>query len=197
MASAVLATSNRLLGQPDAPRPFDILLRRHNDPARREPSASRLLAPLAALATAEPLGGGLGYFNLSMAALPPPSLPQSATPTAAQHREPRVRLLDVAPYARAVARHDLAREAERARSYLLSTQGSASGSDTGAKRVRLTRASRSAVEGGRREETRVRRERWWGKDVNLTSLLLTGGASWGIAVDNGQRGIAEEDAMEI
>jgi hypothetical protein len=196
MASAILALGNRDLGQPAAIRPFDVLLRRRVD-SPREQSANQLLAPLAALAAAEPLGGGLGYFTTNMVALAPPAPPPSAAaaPTAALHRESRVRLLDVAPYARAVARHDLARDAARAREYLLSTQGSASGSDAGAKRVRLTRASRSAVEGGRREETRVRRERWWGKDVNLKSLLMTGG-EWGGFAGRESR-LATEDEMEM
>jgi hypothetical protein len=192
MASSILALTNRILGQ--SCRPFEVLLRHHSDPKPHLQPASRLLSPLAALATTDPLGGAGGYYDLGMATSSPS--PLSTAPTAL-HREPRVQLLDVAPYARAIARHDLAREAERARSYLLSAQGSGSGSDGGPKRVRLTRASRSAVEGGRREETRVRRERWWGKDVNLKGLLRTGGDAWGAFADEERESLAEGDPMEI
>jgi hypothetical protein len=192
MASSILALTNRILHQ--SYRPYEVLLRHHSDPEPDPQPASRLLSPLAALATADPVGGTGGYYSLGLVTSSPSS---SSTAPTALHREPRVQLLDVAPYARAIARHDLAREAERARSYLLSTQGSGSGSDGGPKRVRLTRASRSAVEGGRREETRVRRDRWWDKDVNLKDLLRTGGEAWGALADGERESLADGDAMEI
>jgi hypothetical protein len=187
MASSILAITNRILGQPSGTRPFDVLLRHHADPRPRPQSADRLLSSLGALATVDSLSAGGNYYGTATAS------PSSSMAPTSLHREPRVRLLDLAPYARAIARHDLAREAERARSFLVSAQDS--GSDAGgSKRVRLTRVSRSAIEGGRREETRVRRERWWGQDVNLKSLLTTGGEAWGACVDGG---VAEGDAMEI
>jgi hypothetical protein len=85
-----------------------------------------------------------------------------------------VQLLDIAPYVRLIASHDLACETERAKRLL----------SLGEKRIRLTRASRSAMEGGRREETRARRERWWDPSVNLRCLLATGG-SWMEACEAG------------
>jgi hypothetical protein len=79
-------------------------------------------------------------------------------------REFRVLVEDIAPYVRSIAEHDLVLEAARAQS-LSST-----------KRARTSRASRSALEGGRREEKR--RERWFTKDLNLQQVLKTGGTAW-------------------
>lgn len=42
--------------------------------------------------------------------------------------------------------------------------------------MRMTRASRSAVEGGRRETTR--RDRWFDKALNLQLVMRTGGDGW-------------------
>jgi len=42
--------------------------------------------------------------------------------------------------------------------------------------MRMTRASRSAVEGGRREN--ARRERWFDKLLNLGLVMATGGKAW-------------------
>jgi hypothetical protein len=191
MATSILALTNRILGNTSGSRPF-LLLRHGTNPSPRPQSASQLLAPLGALATADPFSNGGNHYSTNMIN----STSSSSLAPTSLHREPRVRLHDVAPYARAIARHDLVRERERA-SRLLSSLGE--GAD-GPKRVRLTRASRSAVEGGRREETRVRRDRWWGKDVNLRSLLATGGEAWGVFADGGgteERGLAGEDGMEI
>ncbi|KAI9802719.1 MAG: hypothetical protein M1825_002741 [Sarcosagium campestre] len=79
---------------------------------------------------------------------------------------------DLAPYVRTVIAHDVALEAERERLCgLLSVNGSKAG-----KRMRTTRASRSAWEGGARESKR--RERWWDAKVNTLHVLATGGAGW-------------------
>ncbi|KAK8248859.1 hypothetical protein IWZ00DRAFT_545404 [Phyllosticta capitalensis] len=76
---------------------------------------------------------------------------------------------DLAPYVRSIAAYDLHLEAKRLRaSNLLSAGGKG-------KRVRTTRAARSALEGGRRETTR--RERWFA-DLDLTACLKTAGESW-------------------
>jgi hypothetical protein len=86
-------------------------------------------------------------------------------------REFSILALDIAPYVRSIAAHDLQIEQQRLKiSNLLSAGG-------GTKKMRMTRASRSAIEGGRRETTR--RERWFGKELNLGLVLGTGGKGWG------------------
>ena len=54
------------------------------------------------------------------------------------------------------------------------------------KRMRTTRASRSALEGGRRETKR--RERWFDDQVNMTLVMKTAGKSWA------EMGFKAEDA---
>lgn len=94
-------------------------------------------------------------------------------------REFRVITTDLAPYIRSIAAYDLHLEEQRLKlSHLLSAGGRA-------KRLRTTRAARSAAEGGRREETR--RERWFDKELNLRSVMETGGKEWA-----GMGGRAEE-----
>jgi len=81
--------------------------------------------------------------------------------------------LDLAPYVRSIVAYDQRLEVERLKmSNLLSAGG------TGSKKARTTRAARSALEGGRRNETR--RERWFDAnlDLNFASVMKTGG-SWG------------------
>lgn len=82
-------------------------------------------------------------------------------------------VLDVAPYARQVVRHDLRMEEERLMkvSTLLSQGGGAGGR-------RSTRAARLAMEGGSRD----RQQRWFERG-NRKWMLQTGGDSWGAAVD--------------
>jgi len=92
---------------------------------------------------------------------------------------------DLAPYVRSIAAHDLRLEEQRVRlSGLLSEGGRGNG-----KRVRTTRAARSALEGGKRENTR--RERWFGKELNLALVLRTGGKEWAGAVG----GVREGDGV--
>lgn len=78
-------------------------------------------------------------------------------------------VLDIAPYVRSIAAFDLALETQRAR-----LGGVESG---GPKRMRTTRAARSALEGGQRASTR--RERWF-KDAELDfdDVLQTGSETW-------------------
>jgi DNA polymerase III delta prime subunit len=73
--------------------------------------------------------------------------------------------LDLAPYSRTIARQYLADERDKA-ALLASAH----------KKVRLSRVSRTAAEGGRREESR--RERRWPKDIDLEAIVLTGGVRW-------------------
>ncbi|OJD30719.1 p-loop containing nucleoside triphosphate hydrolase protein [Diplodia corticola] len=78
---------------------------------------------------------------------------------------------ELAPYVRNIAAHDIHLENERLRiSNLLSAGGGKP------KRLRTTRAARSALEGGRRENTR--RERWFDKSLNLAAVLKTAGKEW-------------------
>jgi len=79
---------------------------------------------------------------------------------------------DLAPYVRAISAYDLALE-ERRRQY---DDGACPGGTGSSKRT--TRASRSAIEGGRRAETR--RERWFhgSRAVDLERALRTGGKGW-------------------
>ena len=78
--------------------------------------------------------------------------------------------VDIAPYVRSIIAYDLALEQQRSTLAEVHSEGRA------AKRVRTTRASRSALEGGMRASTR--RERWFGRDVDYACLMRTGGYEW-------------------
>ena len=78
--------------------------------------------------------------------------------------------LDIAPYVRSIAQYDLSLEEQRAR------LGDIMGEGPKAKRARTTRAARSALEGSQRGSTR--RERWFTADLDLSSILTTGGNDW-------------------
>lgn len=82
----------------------------------------------------------------------------------------RVIVEDLAPYIRGIGAYDLALEQQRA---ALSGGGI---TGAGSKRARTTRASRSALEGSRRAETR--REKWFAKTVDLGKVMKTGGNEW-------------------
>ncbi|OCL03909.1 hypothetical protein AOQ84DRAFT_325113 [Glonium stellatum] len=77
---------------------------------------------------------------------------------------------DLAPYVRNIVAHDLRLEADRVRMSSLLSEGGKN------KRMRTTRASRSALEGGRRETKR--RERWFDNEINMTLVMRTAGKSW-------------------
>ncbi|GAB7331143.1 hypothetical protein MBLNU13_g02621t1 [Cladosporium sp. NU13] len=78
--------------------------------------------------------------------------------------------LDIAPYVRSIAQYDLSLEEQRAR------LGEIMGEGPRVKRTRTTRAARSALEGSQRGSTR--RERWFTADLDLHSILTTGGNDW-------------------
>ena len=78
---------------------------------------------------------------------------------------------DLAPYVRSIVRYD--QRLEEQRNLLAST--SRDGHDSG-KRIRTTRASRAALEGGSKASTR--RERWFPSDANFCLILKSGGAGW-------------------
>ncbi|EME47652.1 hypothetical protein DOTSEDRAFT_166880 [Dothistroma septosporum NZE10] len=77
---------------------------------------------------------------------------------------------DLAPYVRSIVQYDQVLEEQRDRLNLLMTDGRK------AKRVRTTRAARSALEGGLRSTTR--REKWFSKDLDFHAVLATGGHDW-------------------
>lgn len=84
--------------------------------------------------------------------------------------------IDLAPYVRSIINYDLHLEEQRERlSELLSL--ASSGTSRSSKRLRTTRASRSALEGGKRATTR--REKWFtAKDLDFNTVLRTGGKDW-------------------
>ncbi|KAE9975870.1 hypothetical protein BLS_002376 [Venturia inaequalis] len=99
-----------------------------------------------------------------------PTAPTAMTASSLD-REFSIIVTDIAPYVRSIAAHDLMIEQQRMRvSNLLSAGG-------GAKKMRMTRASRSAFEGGSRQNTR--RERWFDKGLDLGLVLRTAGKGWG------------------
>jgi sorting nexin-8 len=78
---------------------------------------------------------------------------------------------DVAPYVRSIVASELELEDQRLRLSGLLSQGIQD-----SRKIRKTRAARSALEGGRRATTRP--ERWFAKDLNYVVVLRTGGQSW-------------------
>ena len=87
--------------------------------------------------------------------------------------------VDFAPYVRSITAYDLRLEDQRRRlDDLLSASHSGGGGDTrNAKRIRTTRASRAALEGGAKATTR--RERWFPTALNFSAVARTGGKTWG------------------
>ena len=84
-------------------------------------------------------------------------------------RKPRPALTtDIASYTRSIVRYDIHLEEQRASLFEV-TGGKAT-------KARKTRASRSALEGGQRSNTR--RERWFDQDVDYEAVLATGGPGW-------------------
>jgi DNA polymerase III delta prime subunit len=87
---------------------------------------------------------------------------------------------DVAPYVRSIVAYDNKLAKERARLSNLLSEGGRT------KRMRTTRSAFSALEGGQRG--RVRRERWFGDEVNSVAVEKTAGRGW----DNAREAVVEE-----
>lgn len=82
-----------------------------------------------------------------------------------------VLVVDIAPYIRSIVSSDIRLEEQRLRLSNLLSQGGRNG-----KRMRTTRASRAALEGGSKACTR--RERWFPSKTNFPAVLRTGGYGW-------------------
>lgn len=97
---------------------------------------------------------------------------------------------DLAPYVRAIVAFDLRLEQHRLKiSGLLSPSG-------GTKRkMRKTRASRAALEGG--DKAHTRRERWFPPDTNPARILATGNHEWqDLLVQTGHFGVGAMPELE-
>ena len=78
---------------------------------------------------------------------------------------------DLAPYIRSIVSYDLRLEERRRRLGALLSQPGKTG-----ERQRRTRASRAALEGGNKAQTR--RERWFPENTNFDLVLQSGGEDW-------------------
>ncbi|PGH32808.1 hypothetical protein GX50_04409 [[Emmonsia] crescens] len=78
---------------------------------------------------------------------------------------------DLAPYIRAIVSFDLRLEQHRQ-----ALSGPISHDPKSNKRIRTTRASRAALEGG--DKASIRKERWFSGKLNSRSVLATGGPEW-------------------
>lgn len=106
---------------------------------------------------------------------------------------------DLAPYARSIVSYDLRLEEQRRQLSSLLSHPLNDG-----KRPRTTRASRAALEGGNKANTR--RERWFPNTTNFGAVLQSGGKDWqdvllkraeGEAIENdGTRGSEDGSAMD-
>lgn len=78
---------------------------------------------------------------------------------------------DLAPYVRAIVAFDL-----RLEQYRLKLSGLLSPSSGSKRKMRKTRASRAALEGG--DKSNTRREKWFPPDTNPSRILATGNKEW-------------------
>lgn len=81
---------------------------------------------------------------------------------------------DVAPYVRGIVAYDNELQKQRLRMSNLLSKGGGSGAKT--KRMRNTRASHAALEGGSRTHTRP--ERWFKAELNGVLVMRTAGEGW-------------------
>ena len=94
---------------------------------------------------------------------------------------------DIAPYIRSIVSFDIRLDEQRLRLSNLLSQGGRNG-----KRMRTTRASRAALEGGSKAYTR--RERWFPSKTNFGLVLRTGGQGWQDALtrESGRDGLGSD-----
>ncbi|KAH0544365.1 hypothetical protein FGG08_001506 [Glutinoglossum americanum] len=118
----------------------------------------------------------LSHADLSAAftsiAVPPVFIAPQLTHTISSFdRTPSLTATELAPYVRTIVSHELHREEQQLKVSGLLSQGGRNG-----KKIRTTRASRSALVGGSRKS--MRREKWFDGNVNTLMVLRTGGEGW-------------------
>lgn len=97
---------------------------------------------------------------------------------------------DLAPYIRAIVAFDL-----RLEQYRLKMSGLLSPNGGTKRKMRKTRASRAALEGG--DKAHTRRERWFPPDTNPARILATGNHGWqDLLVQNGHFGVGAMPELE-
>jgi hypothetical protein len=124
-------------------------------------------------------GGNLQRSDFSAAFQPISEVPGLGAGTSASSvlnasdfdRALRLVAEELAPYARMIVRSDQRVEEERRRLNELAVEGGRSG-----KRVRTTRASRSALEGA--DRSRMRRDRWFDCSIDPSLIFSTGSEAW-------------------
>ncbi|KAL9105758.1 MAG: hypothetical protein Q9227_009106 [Pyrenula ochraceoflavens] len=95
--------------------------------------------------------------------------------------------VDVAPFIRSIVAFDVRLEQQRSQMDNLSRSSTISG-----KKARTTRASRAALEGGNKANTR--KERWFSKSLDIDKVLSTAGPGWQEAAANC---LSEEDTSGL
>ncbi|KAI4144162.1 MAG: hypothetical protein LQ340_006758 [Diploschistes diacapsis] len=96
---------------------------------------------------------------------------------------------DICPFVRGIVSYDLQLEQERLRLSNLVSEGGRAG-----KKQRKTRASRAALEGGSKANTR--RERWFTTELNFPLVLETAGTGWQEALRRWEKAEKKEENVE-
>lgn len=121
---------------------------------------------------------------------PPPTLPKGSY-ISSFDGPTSIIVEELGPYVRSIVSYDLKLEQHRRQLNLSLCQGRIEG------KMRTTRASRAALEGGNKQS--VRRERWFPPETDFSMILQSGGQGWQDAlrhstqtqacVDSGQEGL--------
>lgn len=90
---------------------------------------------------------------------------------------------DLLPYVRSIVSYDIRLEDQRNQLELSLCQGGRSRK----RRIRTTRASRAALEGGNKQHTR--RERWFPSNTDFARILESGGRGWQDALWQGENDV--------
>lgn len=100
-------------------------------------------------------------------------------------------VVDVAPYVRSIVAYDNELQKQRLKMSNLLSEG---GKGRPKKRMRNTRASHAALEGGSRSTTRA--DRWFKADLNSHLVMHTAGDGWVEAVKQGQDSSSDGSAQK-